>query len=151
MNKAVYMDYLRQYLQSYVSRMFDMELTLDNLDEIFEYHGTERHQYPLYFIWMLPEFTQWYIDNDKQSYIILGENFTTHMKDLFAYNSFILVEIMSMVHLPSSIGSGEDLIQAKLDLGTKVVHMLEGSQKFFWSFISKLEAMKKEIGASFAT
>jgi hypothetical protein len=55
-----------------------------------------------------------------------------------------------MVQFPEQIRSEEKLRQAKLSLGAKVIHILEGSQKFLWSFISKLEAVKKEIGATLA-
>ncbi|UKS24966.1 hypothetical protein LOZ80_25650 [Paenibacillus sp. HWE-109] len=151
MDKLLYLDYLHQYLSSYVKRMFDIELSLENLDKLFVYNGNERHQYPLYFIWMVPEYTDWYLDNDKQSYILLGENFAEHMQDLFAYNSFILSDLLSIVQVPERICSEELLYQAKLSLGSKVIHMLEGCQKFLWSFIYKLEAVKKEIGASFAS
>ncbi|MEC0227971.1 hypothetical protein [Paenibacillus alba] len=151
MDKTLYLDYLRQYLNSYVKRMFDMELSIDNLDKLFVYTGNERHQYPLYFIWMLPEYTEWYLDNDKKFYILLGENFAKHMQDLFAYNSFILLDLLSLVQVPERIRSEELLYQAKLSLGPKVIHILEGSQKFLWSFIYKLEAAKKEIGASLAS
>lgn len=150
MDKSLYLEYLRQYLNSYVKRMFDMDLCLENLDKLFNVNGTERHQYPLYFIWMLPEYTDWYIKHDKQSYILLGENFAQHMMDLFTYNSFVLTDLLKVVQFPEHIRSEQKLLQAKLKLGTKVVHILEGSQKFLWSFISKLEAMKKEIGATLA-
>lgn len=150
MDKTVYLEYLHQYLNSYVKRMFDLELSVDNLDQIFNYKGNERHQYPLYFIWMLPEYTNWYIKNNKQSYMLLGDNFLKHMQDLFQYNSFVLSDLASIVRLPEELNSEERLIQAKLSLGNKVIHILEGSQKFLWSFVSKVEATAKEIGVTLA-
>ncbi|MDQ0917594.1 hypothetical protein [Paenibacillus sp. V4I5] len=150
MDELVYLDYLRQYLSSYVKRMFDMELSIENLDKLFDFKGNERHQYPLYFIWMLPEYTDWYIQHDKHSYILLGDNFAKHMKDLFPYNSFVLTDLLKIVRFPEQIRSEQKLLQAKQSLGSKVVHILEGSQKFLWSFISKLEAVKNEIGATLA-
>lgn len=140
-------DYLRQYLESYVKRMFSLELSIQNLEQIFNFNGNERHQYPLYFLWVLPEFTQWYIDNNKEEYMMLGSNFTYHMTGLFNYNSFLLDDLHKKMSVPIDF-SFEDLVSAKVKLGNKLMHVIEGSQKFLWSFISKIESMKNEISAS---
>ena len=147
MDKTIYIDYLRQYIESYIRNMFKMELNEANLEKIFQYSGNERHQYPLYFIWVLPEFRQWYIDNNKACYMLLGENFAKHMIDLFYYNSYILDDLLKFMVIPDDIVN-ENLTLAKISLGDKIIHLLEGSQKFLWSFISKLESVKKDIGVA---
>jgi hypothetical protein len=149
MKKEDYEEYLRQYFESYVKRIFGKDLCEVNLNNLFSHNGNERHQYPLYFLWILPEYTQWYLDNGKQSYMILGDNFAKHMGDLFQYNSFILDDLLKMSEAIISNNlyiDKEKVIEAKLDLGIKVVHLLEGSQKFLWSFVSRLEKMKDKIG-----
>jgi hypothetical protein len=142
-DKSSYIDYFRQYLETYVKRMFNMNLTYANLPHLFSYSVNERHHYPLYFIWLLPEYREWYEKNDKCNYIMLGKNFTYHMTDIFYYNSYVLNDIYSFMNDPFGV-TYQDIVDAKLSLGWKLLHILEGCQKFLWSFVSTIERVKND-------
>lgn len=148
MEKSRLLDTFRQYLESYVQHMFGCELTTRNLDRIFsESVKNERYAYPLYFIWILPEYKELYLRSNKEKYMILGKNFLKHMLDLPQYNSYFVTGLYKEAKLPRALHSGYKLTKAKRSLGDKSLHMLKGAQKFIWSWASFVERSLEELSA----
>jgi hypothetical protein len=150
MNEEQLIKELRKYLKKYVRDMLFVDLSVRNLRRLFQSIETERDAYPLYFLWILPEYSDTYNKKENYRYIALGINMLGHMRDLFQYNSFITDTLHKIAKRAVVNGKfsktdfdyGEQLRIGKTALGEKSYHMLVGCQKFIWSFISSLERQK---------
>lgn len=142
------LDSFRDYLQQYVDRLYDLELTPENFGQLLATPGNERHQYPLYFLWLLPEFRPLYLKARQQDYMLLGHNFLQHMTSLPQYNSTFVSALAAHAVLPLSLKSPQRLRAAKSRLGWKSIHLLDGCQKFIWSWASIMESYGRELSAA---
>lgn len=139
------LELFEEYLSGYVKHMFSIDLSSTNLDAILTFQGNERQEYVKYFLWALPEYREWYIENGYEDYMFIGKNAVELMGSLFFYNSYFLDSFHNLMKIDYNT---DELKIAKEKLGSNSYNLLVGLQKFIWTFISALERSKEELNVS---
>jgi hypothetical protein len=126
----------KKHIDAYTLRLFEIKLKPESLEDIFSFENSnERHIYPLFFYCYLGEdYLHFYLDTNRRHYIYSSLNMLTQMIELYE-NDPLLESIVSQLNRRYSKYKGIE--EVKLDDRFSNSNIIHGTQKFFWSFLSK--------------